>query len=95
MMDKVQKHNSFNTNTPSSESYRNYQRFRGLHPEDGGSMDLWNVCVLPQHYTTSEPRRLRLEPSLMWELRIPYWMRLQTCFTCTSGECFIPWSSSF
>jgi len=24
-MDKVQKYNSFNTNTPSSESYRNYQ----------------------------------------------------------------------
>jgi hypothetical protein len=23
-MDKVQKHNSFNTNTPSSESYRKY-----------------------------------------------------------------------
>jgi hypothetical protein len=23
-MDKVQKHNSFNTNTPSSEYYRNY-----------------------------------------------------------------------
>jgi hypothetical protein len=23
-MDEVQKHNSFNTNTPSSESYRNY-----------------------------------------------------------------------
>jgi hypothetical protein len=23
-MDKVRKHNSFNTNTPSSESYRNY-----------------------------------------------------------------------
>jgi hypothetical protein len=23
-MDKVQKNNSFNTNTPSSESYRNY-----------------------------------------------------------------------
>jgi hypothetical protein len=23
-MDKVEKHNSFNTNTPSSESYRNY-----------------------------------------------------------------------
>jgi len=23
-MDKVQKHNSFNTNTPSSESYRNW-----------------------------------------------------------------------
>jgi len=25
-MDKVQKHNSFNTNTPSSESYKNYSR---------------------------------------------------------------------
>jgi len=24
MMDKIQKHNSFNTNTPSSESYRNW-----------------------------------------------------------------------
>jgi hypothetical protein len=24
-MDKVQKHNSFNTNTPSSESYRNHR----------------------------------------------------------------------
>jgi len=23
-MDKAQKHNSFNTNTPSSESYKNY-----------------------------------------------------------------------
>jgi hypothetical protein len=26
-MDKVQKHNSFNTNAPSSESYRNYNSF--------------------------------------------------------------------
>jgi hypothetical protein len=26
-MDKVQKHNSFNTNTPSSESYRNHLVF--------------------------------------------------------------------
>jgi hypothetical protein len=25
-MDKIQKHNSFNTNTPSSVSYRNYLR---------------------------------------------------------------------
>jgi hypothetical protein len=30
MMDKVQKHNSFNTNTPSSESYKNYVN-RQLH----------------------------------------------------------------
>jgi hypothetical protein len=26
-MDKVQKHNSFNTNTPSSESYKNEIRY--------------------------------------------------------------------
>jgi hypothetical protein len=25
-MDKIQKHNSFNTNTPSSESYKNYSQ---------------------------------------------------------------------
>jgi hypothetical protein len=34
-MDKVQKHNSFNTNTPSSESYRNHSdvKLNGLaHP---------------------------------------------------------------
>jgi hypothetical protein len=31
-MDKVQKHNSFNTNTPSSESYRNYLVFGLYHP---------------------------------------------------------------
>jgi hypothetical protein len=31
------------------------------NPEDGGSMDLWNVGILPQHYTASQPRRPRLE----------------------------------
>jgi hypothetical protein len=30
-MDKVQKYNSFNTNTPSSESYRNYLDCVELH----------------------------------------------------------------
>jgi hypothetical protein len=29
-MDKVQKYNSFNTNTPSSESYRNYLNSAGF-----------------------------------------------------------------
>jgi len=24
--------------------------------EDGGSMDLWNVSILPQHYTVSQPK---------------------------------------
>jgi len=39
------------------------QRFRGPCPEDGGSMDLWNFDILPQHDTASEPRRPRLESS--------------------------------
>jgi hypothetical protein len=30
-MDKVQKHNSFNTNTPSSESYKNYLKSLRLY----------------------------------------------------------------
>jgi hypothetical protein len=30
-MDEVQKHNSFNTNTPSSESYKNYILLFGLN----------------------------------------------------------------
>jgi hypothetical protein len=29
------------------------------NPEDGGSMDLWNVGILPQLYTASQPRRWR------------------------------------
>jgi len=43
-----------------------YRRFRGpccLHlqgwNEDGGSMDLWNVGILPQHNTASQPSRSR------------------------------------
>jgi len=32
-MDKVQKHNSFNTNTPSSESYKNDYKYRHLFPK--------------------------------------------------------------
>jgi len=34
-----------------------------LHPEDGGSMVLRNVGILPWHYTASHPRRPRLESS--------------------------------
>jgi hypothetical protein len=38
-----------------------YQRFWGpyclhLQGEDGGSLDLWNIGILPQHYTMSQPR---------------------------------------
>jgi len=34
-----------------------------LHPEDGGSMDLWNVGILSQYCTASQPGRLRLQTS--------------------------------
>jgi hypothetical protein len=33
----------------------------GYHPEDGGSMILRNVYVLPHHYMLSQPRRLHLD----------------------------------
>jgi hypothetical protein len=33
---------------------------------DWGSMDLWNVGILP-HYTASQPRRLQLETSPPWK----------------------------
>jgi hypothetical protein len=35
-----------------------------LHPEDGGSMHLWNVGIPLQHYTTSQPIK-----SLIWNHR--------------------------
>jgi len=31
-----------------------------LHLEDGGSMYLWNFCILPQHYNVSQPRKPQL-----------------------------------
>jgi len=31
------------------------------HPENGGSMHLWNVGILPQYHMASQPRRPRLE----------------------------------
>jgi len=32
-----------------------------FHPEDGGSLDPWNVGILPQRYTASQLRRPQLE----------------------------------
>jgi hypothetical protein len=69
--------------TPCSVVVR-YHYFRGprflhfqsevtsLHPEDGGSMDLRKIGVLPQHYTASEPRNLDLKPDTLNWLRIEY-----------------------
>jgi hypothetical protein len=40
---------------------------QSLHRKDGGSMDLWNVDILPQHYTASRPRRWRQRrPLKLW-----------------------------
>jgi len=36
-------------------------RFSRLQGEDGGSMNLWNGGILPQHYRASQPRTPRLE----------------------------------
>jgi hypothetical protein len=40
------------------------EEYNPLHPEDGGNKVLRNVGILQQHYTASEPRRLRL--LLIW-----------------------------
>jgi hypothetical protein len=68
MMDKVQKHNSFNTNTPSSESYKNYleidvftnkiQRRINRHEKEevtGGHRELHNEEL---HNLHSAPNRV-------------------------------------
>jgi hypothetical protein len=42
----------------TSVSYHNNTRRHNT--EDGGSMHLWNVGILPQHYTASQPWRTRI-----------------------------------
>jgi len=42
----------------TSETLVSYHNTTGRHnPDDGGSVDLWKVGILPQHNTTSQPRR--------------------------------------
>jgi hypothetical protein len=31
-----------------------------LHAKDWSSKDVWNIDILPHHYTASQPKRLRL-----------------------------------
>jgi hypothetical protein len=54
MMDKVQKHNSSNTNTPSSESYRNHKKRVFDHAPN--SPDL-----APCDFTRSQKRTVSFE----------------------------------
>jgi hypothetical protein len=44
----------------TSETLVSYHNITWHHnPENEGSMDLWNIGILPQHYTASQPRRWR------------------------------------
>jgi hypothetical protein len=45
------------------------QEYTASEHEDGGSMVLRNVGILPQHYTASQPRRPRLESTSSWKVR--------------------------
>jgi hypothetical protein len=61
-----------------------YQHFRclchlHLFPQDGGSMDLWNVGVLPQLYITSQPRRPQSESSRLWKTKNLIRSRMLIC----------------
>jgi hypothetical protein len=47
----------------TSETLVAYYITRRHNPEDGGSMYLWDVGILPQHYTASESLRPRSESS--------------------------------
>jgi len=38
--------------------------------EDGGSVDLWNVGILPQRYTVSKPRRPQLRKKMSQERHV-------------------------
>jgi hypothetical protein len=55
-----------------------------LHPEDGGSMELWNVGILPQCYTASPPKWpglqifvLKMEAALTSETLVSYHNTIQ------------------
>jgi hypothetical protein len=41
--------------------------------EDGGSIDLWNVGILPQYYTMSQPRSLKMEAARTSETLVSYY----------------------
>jgi hypothetical protein len=62
-----------------------YQCFRSsccLHSQgSGGSMNLWDVGIVPQCYTVSQPRRPQLESSLPWKPHILH--KIYISFICS------------
>jgi hypothetical protein len=72
----------------TSETLVSYHNITRRHnPEYGGSMDLWNVGILPQHYTTSQPRR--------WRQHIPLkrWYPTTTLHDVTTQNMEAAWTS--
>jgi len=55
-MQRQNYHHDFNITRLRLSCFTNY-----IHPEDGSSMDLWNNGILPQNYTSSQPKRPRFE----------------------------------
>jgi hypothetical protein len=47
-----------------------------LRPEDGASMVLRKVGILPQHYTVSQPRRPRHETALVSGMKIMHFVNI-------------------
>jgi len=56
-----------------------------LQPEDGGSIDLWNIGILPQHCTASQPRRPRLETPPPWRPQNSHSSSELPCFEYSSS----------
>jgi hypothetical protein len=72
----------------SSETLVYYHNTTRRHnSEDGGSMDLWNVGILPQQYTVSQPRRWRQYGPLK------RWYPTTTLHCVTTQKMEAAWSS--
>jgi len=57
--------------------------FNHLHPEDGGSMVLQNISIIPHHYTT-QLGRPKLESPMLWKPQSSLQESLWTLLLITS-----------